>query len=91
MQTAKQFLVSGRVQGVGFRARARQCARDLGCAGWVRNRDDGAVEGLAQGSEQAVAEFVRWLQQGPPMGRVDNLQLQQAAIDEKLVGFSIRH
>ncbi|MCA8948980.1 MAG: acylphosphatase [Planctomycetes bacterium] len=68
------FVVTGRVQGVGFRASARDAAARLGVAGFVRNRDDGAVEGEAEGDEATLAQFVAWLRQGPPWGRVDGVE-----------------
>lgn len=75
------FVVTGRVQGVGFRASARAAATRLGVAGFVRNRDDGAVEGEAEAGESALAEFVAWLRQGPPWGRVD--EVETSALTER--------
>ena len=72
--------VRGLVQGVGFRWFARERARRLGVAGWVRNREDGCVEVAASGSEQAVADFLGILAQGPPGARVDGLV--RLAIDD---------
>jgi acylphosphatase len=63
--------IRGQVQGVGFRWFARECARRLGVAGWVRNREDGCVEVAASGSDAAVAEFLLMLQDGPTGARVD--------------------
>jgi acylphosphatase len=62
---ALRFLVRGRVQGVGFRYFVLRCAREHGVAGWVRNREDGAVEGEAAGAPEALAGFIAELRRGP--------------------------
>ncbi len=66
-------LVSGRVQGVFFRASTREEARRLGLSGYARNLADGRVEVLACGPRAAVAELRDWLRQGPPLARVEAL------------------
>jgi acylphosphatase len=84
-----RFVVTGRVQGVFFRQSTVNQARRLGLAGWVRNRDDGAVEGLASGAPEALAQLRTWLAQGPPAARVDGVSwtvAEEAASGE----FSIR-
>lgn len=60
-----RFVVRGRVQGVGFRYFALRRAREGDVAGWVRNRDDGAVEGEAAGAPAALASFIAELGRGP--------------------------
>lgn len=70
-------LVSGRVQGVGFRWHARHRARELGLDGWVANLDDGRVETWAQGSPGAVDEFVAWLGVGEPPARVERTSVDR--------------
>lgn len=70
MTSSYRFVVSGRVQGVFYRQSALQQARALGLCGWVRNRDDGRVEGLAQGEAPALDQFRTWLGQGPPAASV---------------------
>ena len=59
-------LISGRVQGVGFRYLACHRALRLGLTGWVRNLDDGDVEVWAEGAREALADYRSWLQEGPP-------------------------
>ena len=61
----RRFVVTGRVQGVGFRWFAQRWAERLGLRGWVRNREDGAVASEAEGRPQAVAEFALRLRAGP--------------------------
>jgi len=67
---AARFLVSGRVQGVYFRASAREQALGLRLAGYARNLDDGRVEVLAVGDMHAIEALAQWLEDGPPAARV---------------------
>ena len=68
------------MQGVGFRAETLRAARRLGLSGWVRNRDDGAVEAEAQGPEPAVAEFAHWIASGPSWARVERVEAAAADV-----------
>lgn len=68
-----QLTVRGRVQGVYFRASAQREAKRLGLGGWVRNRNDGSVEILAEGEEDAIRELYGWAQKGPGAARVDRV------------------
>lgn len=71
------------MQGVGFRWSAAGQARRLGLSGWVRNRADGAVEGVAQGPDHALARLRDWLAQGPPAAHVEAVEWEPAeAVDE---------
>ena len=67
--------VRGRVQGVGFRESCVDAAQALGVAGWVRNRADGSVEAMLQGTPERLAALRDWLQRGPPMARVDEVAI----------------
>lgn len=71
--------VTGRVQGVFFRAATRRQAQQLGLTGYARNLPDGSVEVLACGPEAAVAALRDWLQVGPPAARVDGVVCEAAA------------
>lgn len=71
--TRRHLTVRGRVQGVGFRWFARETAAALGLAGWARNREDGTVEAEAEGTPEALDEFVRRLRTGNPAARVDEI------------------
>ncbi len=73
--------VEGRVQGVGFRDTCVHEARKLGLVGWVRNRRDGAVEVMARGSVNALADLEAWLHRGPSLARVDRVTSLDAADD----------
>lgn len=66
--------VTGRVQGVGFRAAAREEARAIGLRGWVRNDVDGAVRAAAEGTASQVEAFERWCRQGPARARVEDVR-----------------
>ena len=68
-----RVVVEGRVQGVFFRASCADEARRLGLVGWVRNRDDGAVEAALEGDDRAVAAMVRWCRAGPPLATVERV------------------
>jgi acylphosphatase len=74
---------------VGFRWFVLQSARDLGLAGWVRNREDGAVEGEAQGDEERMTLFLEKLRGGPPQARVDALQTQRLEAENGPAEFEI--
>jgi acylphosphatase len=82
-------VISGRVQGVFFRAEAKARARSLGVAGWVRNRPDGAVEAVFEGPREAVESMVRWCEQGPAGAKVDaaDVTWEEPVGDE---GFEVR-
>ena len=70
MRIARRFVISGRVQGVGFRWFARDAAVREGATGWVRNLPDGRVEALVEGDAEAVTRVERSLRAGPPGARV---------------------
>jgi acylphosphatase len=76
----RRCIVSGRVQGVFFRASAARRARELGVAGHAVNRPDGTVEVLAIGPEMAVTALCDWLGQGPPAARVDRVDVSDAPL-----------
>jgi acylphosphatase len=78
---ARRCRVSGKVQGVFFRASARQKAEELGCAGYARNLPDGRVEVLAVGEPAAVAALIEWLRLGPPAARVTAVEVEELALD----------
>lgn len=84
------FRVTGRVQGVSFRAWTQGTAERLGLRGWVRNRPDGSVEGRVQGPEEPVAQFLGQLRKGPPAATVDGIETGDLP-PEPMAGFEIRH
>lgn len=87
--SAARFLVSGKVQGVFFRASTRDQAQRLALRGHAVNLDDGRVEVLAAGDADALDALERWLWQGPPMARVERV-LREAFPGEVEPGFRVR-
>ena len=87
--SAARFLVSGKVQGVWFRASARDQAVALGLRGFARNLPDGRVEVLAAGDAEALEQLAQWLRLGPPLARVDLLERIEAREDEAGAGFTV--
>jgi acylphosphatase len=77
----KQLRITGRVQGVGFRLYMERKARELGISGWVRNRRDGAVEAMVQGSSAAVETMIVWARRGPPSAVVAEVRVTDASGD----------
>jgi acylphosphatase len=77
MTVTKHLAISGRVQGVGFRFYMERKARELGLNGWVRNRRDGSVESVVQGSAQAVEAMIAWARQGPPSAVVAEVKVSE--------------
>ncbi|HZC37120.1 MAG TPA: acylphosphatase [Sphingomicrobium sp.] len=76
---ARRVRVTGRVQGVFFRAWTRDEARRLGVSGWVRNCDDGSVEAHVEGDEAAVEQLIGKMRNGPPDAHVTDFQVSNAA------------
>ena len=74
MTIARHVTVSGRVQGVFFRAWTREQAQALGVAGWVRNCPDGHVEAHLEGDGGAVQQMIERMRDGPPSASVENLR-----------------
>lgn len=78
---ARHLSIVGRVQGVFYRNWTVETARQLGLAGWVRNRADGSVEAHVEGPEQDVEQFLANAHDGPPAARVTRIEVQPAAVE----------
>lgn len=87
---ARHLQITGRVQGVGFRYSMQEQATRLGVRGWVRNRQDGSVEALVQGGEEAVAALTEWARRGPAGAHVAELRVASAEAEPSLAGFEQR-
>jgi acylphosphatase len=85
----RRVVAHGRVQGVFFRDTARERARAHGVSGWVRNREDGAVETVLEGPREAVERVMRFLETGPPRASVEHLDVEEET-PEGLSGFEVR-
>jgi len=85
---AKQLIITGRVQGVGFRFYMQRKAGELCVTGWVRNRRDGNVEAIIQGTSEAVETMIAWARRGPPSAVVADVRVTDASGD--FVSFEAR-
>jgi len=88
-RTRAHVFVTGRVQGVFYRATTRDQARERGVDGWVKNLDDGRVEAVFEGPEDAVAAMVEWCHEGSDRARVEDVEVEYGE-PEGLDGFEIR-
>jgi acylphosphatase len=87
-----RLIVTGRVQGVGYRDALREEAQRRGVAGWVRNRRDGSVEAVLQGAQDALDATITWARQGPAFARVLEVRTHPGDDDPALTysSFEIR-
>ena len=83
-------IVSGRVQGVGYRAATATEARRLGIHGWVKNRSDGAVELEAEGPDDKVGALIGWCEYGPPAAQVTKVAVEELSATGTDRDFSVR-
>ena len=89
MRVARRFVISGRVQGVGFRWFTRDAAQREGLTGWVRNLPDGRVEAFAEGEAESVERMERALRQGPGGARVKDVFVDSQEPSGSFKDFSI--
>lgn len=90
MIVARRYVVTGQVQGVGFRFFTQDVAQRENLRGYVRNLTDGRVETLATGDAEAVARFERAIRQGPPQADVTDMTIDDQPADLSLMGFEIQ-
>ncbi len=88
-QRHAQLIITGRVQGVWFRASTKETADNLGIQGWVRNLPDGSVEVNAAGGNAVMEQFIRWCYQGPPGARVSKIDIKELEAADNPHGFRI--
>jgi acylphosphatase len=84
MRVARRYLISGQVQGVGFRYFAKDAADRESVSGWVRNLPDGRVELRAQGTRARVEALVDWCRKGPPSARVTAVDVDWEPVDSEM-------
>jgi acylphosphatase len=89
MKTQVHVVISGRVQGVWYRASTRQKAEELGLTGWVKNTADGNVEAVFEGDKSTVHEMIAWCWIGPPLAKVVDVKIIQKRLDEEFTGFAV--
>jgi acylphosphatase len=89
MTLTRRLIISGRVQGVGYRDALRSEALARGVTGWVRNRRDGTVEAVIQGERGALDALLAWAQRGPPAARVAHVAVEPVSggLDRPYAGF----
>jgi acylphosphatase len=90
MLVARRFLLTGRVQGVGFRFFAESAARQEGLRGWVRNQPDGSVEVFAEGDDESLARFEGKIRRGPPGARLEQVKVVDDVPTGRAGEFTIR-
>jgi acylphosphatase len=90
MIVARRFLISGRVQGVGFRYFVQEAAAVENVGGWVRNLGDGRVEVFADGDLESVNRLERRLRRGPPAARVERVDMFEEAPSPSRLPFAIK-
>jgi acylphosphatase len=90
VRLARRYVISGRVQGVGFRYFAQATATREGLHGWVRNLPDGRVEAAAEGDADALERFEWALRHGPRGARVEQMEIEHTVPGERDSGFAIQ-
>jgi acylphosphatase len=90
MRVARRYVISGRVQGVGFRYFTEAAAAREGIHGWVRNTPEGQVEVSAEGDAESLDRFEHRIRNGPSGARVDDVQIDGATPSGRDTGFHIR-
>jgi acylphosphatase len=90
MLVARRYVLSGHVQGVGFRFFAEAAARVEGLHGWVANRVDGGVEVTVEGDRESVDRFEAKIRRGPSRARVDRVVVHEDVPSGRTLGFEIR-
>ena len=91
MIVAKHILISGRVQGVWFRATTKEKAEEYNVRGWVRNTSDGKVEALFVGEEKDVERLIQWCYHGPPLAEVEKVEVKPYTAREDFKDFTIKY
>ncbi len=89
MVVRAHLLISGRVQGVCYRAEAEEKANRLGVTGWVRNTPEGKVEALLEGEKEKVDAMIAWCHQGPPAARVNEVKVDWLTYKGDMTDFRI--
>ncbi len=86
-----RVFISGKVQGVYFRAYTQEEAKKLGVKGWVKNLPDGRVEAVFEGEDEAVEKMIKWCYKGSPLSKVDKVEVIEESYQGEFQNFSIRY
>ena len=86
-----RVVVTGRVQGIWFRASTYDKAQQLGINGYVRNLINGDVEFVAEGDDSEVDRLLQWARHGPPLARVDDIKVEVLQYDSEYTDFTVRY
>ena len=84
-------IISGRVQGVFYRAETQKAAQQRGVTGWVKNRPDGTVEAVFEGKENDVASMIEWCKSGSSQARVDNVDVDWETYKGEFSAFEVAY
>ncbi|QSP93999.1 acylphosphatase [Marinobacter salinisoli] len=84
------LIISGKVQGVYYRASTESTANEIGVTGYARNLPDGRVEVVAEGTEEQLGKLRAWCQKGPPDARVEDIEMAEQVATGAFSGFGIR-
>ena len=90
-KTRAHLIIAGRVQGVFFRAETQRSAQMFGVNGWVRNKPDGTVEAVAEGERADVVSLINWCKKGPPISRVDSVEVRWQDYEGAFDAFNINY
>ena len=88
--TRAHLIISGRVQGVCYRAETQRAAMRFGVHGWVKNKSDGTVEAEVEGTQADVISLIEWCKKGPAIAKVDRVQVTWKACQGDSEPFEIR-
>ena len=91
MKSRAHVVISGRVQGVWFRASTKDKAQQLGLTGWIKNTSEGNVEAVFEGEEKLINEMLDWCHHGPPLAQVENIEVKKQEPINGFNGFFIRY
>ena len=84
------LIISGRVQGVFYRATCEKIAEGLGLNGWVRNLPSGQVEVLVQGEKEKIEKLISWCKKGPPSAKVSDVKVEWQEVSKTFTYFEIK-
>ncbi|ODS36381.1 acylphosphatase [Candidatus Altiarchaeales archaeon WOR_SM1_SCG] len=91
MNPQAHLIISGKVQGVFYRASTRDKAIRIGVSGWVKNLPGGKVEAVFQGEKHKVEQMIEWCRKGPPGARVDDVSVTMEEPSEEFATFEVRY